>query len=436
MPLKRFTRNSLMEIITVFQDYKTSLKGYEEHFDNILSFKEILGSQNCILEVNGDIRISKYIGTLVRGNTCLQVVPKIYATGVNVPKIDEFKKSLDFVYRLLYWSGFLGFKSIENSFVSENDNNLIEIIIRIFIDQFLKLHKRNIYREYVSHEEDMLFVKGKILFNQSIMKQVQKSGNLVVLYDDLSINNIINRIIKTTIQKLLFITSNSENKKLLRLGLGYLDEVELISLHMELFDRIIFNRMNKEYEPLINLAKILFYKKQPGISAGKSQTISFVVPLNLLFENFFLTVLKSVYSNSHKVLFQKGQYLAKDISGTNRFQIKPDFVIINGNNTETILDTKFKNPYDKDGNISISSSDIYQMCTYALSFQCQKIYLVYPLFVGQQRKKVLEQYIIKRDNIEILLTIIQIDITKENLKEIISETRKSLEVSEHMYILK
>ena len=65
-----------------------------------------------------------------------------------------------------------------------------------------------------------------------------------------------------------------------------LDEVELISLHMELFDRIIFNRMNKEYEPLINLAKILFYKKQPGISAGKSQTISFVVPLNLLFENF------------------------------------------------------------------------------------------------------------------------------------------------------
>ncbi|WP_300461249.1 hypothetical protein [Desulfobacula sp.] len=412
------------EIITVFQDYKTSLSGYESHFENILSFKEIIGSQNCILEANGDFRMSKYIGCLVKGNTCLQVLPKIYSNNLDLKNKEEIKESLGFVYRLLLWSDFLNVKDLNESSIEENDDSLIEIIIRLFVNRFLSLHQRNVYREYISQDIDQLYVRGKILFGQSILKQVQKPGYLRVQCDEFSVNNLINRIIKTTIHKLLFMSSNSENKKHLRLGLSYLEEVDLIPLHKEIFDSIVFNRMNEEYQPLIELSGMLFQNLTSGLNQGDRNTLAFIVPLNILFEKFFLSVLQSIYSQPVRVAYQSTKHLATNSSGNKYFPIQPDFVVYNKSEVTHILDTKFKNPYIENNKLKITATDLYQVCTYAMRYNCLSIYLVYPLFKGQNSKSIVEQYSIPNGQKTITLSIIQIDITEISFDNIVQTVKK------------
>jgi len=414
------------KVITVFQDYKKSLKDYSDHFDDLLSFKDIVGSQNCILEANGDFRISKYVGCLVKNNTCLQILPKIYSDSAIVDEDQEIGGSLSFVFRMLHWSGFMQFKELADIQIQENDNSLLEIIIRLFIDRFIFLHRRNVLREYISEEEELLFVKGKILFPISISTGIKRSGHLMVRFDELSINNNINRIIKSTIQQLLLISNDSENKKLLRLGLAYLDEVDFILLNNDLLNSIIFTRLNEEYRPLIELVKMLFQNRQSGINYGERRTISFIVPLNLLFEYFFKTILESIYESPDVVDYQTPKYIARDSNNVPRFQIKPDFVIRRGLNVVTILDTKFKNSFNKYGEIEVSSDDLYQMCTYAVSYGCKNIFLVYPLFVGQQKQQHIEQYKISFLNEEIHLTTIHVDLTVDNFDVIVDEVKSSL----------
>ncbi|MBU3917459.1 McrC family protein [bacterium] len=414
----------MREVITVFQDYKTSLTGYEKHFENILSFKEIVGSQNCILEANGDFRMSHYVGCLIKGNTCLQVLPKIYSNNIDVKDKNEIKESLEFIYRLLLWSDFLKVKGLDESSIEENDDSLIEIIIRIFVNRFLSLHQKNVYREYISQDVDQLYVRGKILFVPSVLKQVQKPGYLRVQCDEFSINNLINRIIKTTIQQLLFVTSNSENKKLLRLGLSYLDEVDLIHLHKEVFGTVVFNRMNEDYQPLIELSEMLFQNLSSGLNQGNRNTVAFIVPLNILFEKFFHSVLQSIYPSPERVVYQSTKYLATNSSGNKNFYIQPDFVIFDKSEIKHILDTKFKNPYIENNKLKITATDLYQVCTYAMRYNCLSIYLVYPLFKGQDKRSIIEQYSIPNDQKTITLSIIQIDITEINFDNIVQAVKK------------
>jgi 5-methylcytosine-specific restriction enzyme subunit McrC len=154
-------------IITIFQDYKTNIKEYKEYFEDIILIKDVIGRQNCILEVNGDISIKNYIGTFSTNRISLQVLPKIYGFKI-IDNSNEIKESLDFVYRLLIWSNYFSFKTMKATRSIDSDNSLLDIIINIFINEFLSLHRKNVYREYIDIEKEELFLKGKVLFQKSI----------------------------------------------------------------------------------------------------------------------------------------------------------------------------------------------------------------------------------------------------------------------------
>lgn len=412
-----------MEVITVFQDYKCNISHYKDNFEDILSFKDIIGSQNCVLEANGDIQIRNYIGTFSTGNTCLQVLPKIYSDRI-MDTEQEIKKSLALVYRLLVWSQYLSIKRLKSQRSIDPTDTLLEVIIRIFIEEFLQLHRRNVYREYQSKEEDLIFIKGKILFHKSISFNPAKSLRKRVQYDELTINNPINQILKTVFFKLLAHTQNSSNRQSIRLCLGYLEEVDIISLNRDSFENLQYNRINQEYKPLMELAQILCQQQQPGMAVGDKTIISFTLQLNLLYEYFAKTLLEEIYLFPHKVRYQSGGYLAK-IDKADYFHLKPDFRIIKDKKTLIILDTKFKNPLDEKGDLKISSSDVCQMCTYAIRFECKSIVLIYPLFLGQEKKS-FPTYVIHHGTMDFKIRAIQINLFQKEYQLIRKDLKDQL----------
>ena len=82
----------------------------------------------------------------------------------------------------------------------ENMHNLFAAILAKGISRQLK---QGLYREYLDHKENMAVVHGKIDMPGTIRNQLSRKRVLTCEYDNLSENNVLNQIIKTTVTILL-----------------------------------------------------------------------------------------------------------------------------------------------------------------------------------------------------------------------------------------
>ena len=409
------------ETITVFQDYLNSIPDYEKHIQNLYALRDIVGRNNFSLQADGTFQLMHYVGFFQKGNTRLQILPKIYTkTDLSVYSETELRTSLDFLYRLLYWSGYLSHKKLAPQFQSSASGDLLEIFIGIFITEFIDLFSKKIHQNYIQQEENQQFIKGKILFSETVRRNALLRHLHYVRFDEYTINNPLNQIFKALILELLTKTNSSVNKRKLVTGLTYLQESDLVNLNAAFFRQITFDRLNADFEPLFNLAKLFFHNSQPGLSQGKEKTFSFLIPVHLLFENFVAKLFASFTSDEFEYCYHHPKlHLATHKDG-DVFLLEPDFTILSHDKVMTVLDTKFKSPVNKEGKVEIGTDDLYQLTTYAVRYNCAQLFLIYPKFLGaNDDKSVLAEYLIKAPFGEISLRVIQIDIMSDNLDEII-----------------
>lgn len=408
---------------TVFSDYKNVLTDFQEHILDLYYLKELIGSNYFSLEADGTLQIMHYVGFFQKGNTSIQILPKIYAKSDTwVYEKEELNTSLDFLYRLLYWSGYLSHKRLPPQLSSKSETQLLELFISIFIDEFIDLFSRKINHEYVQVEENQQFIKGKILFSETTRRNPITRHMHYVRYDEYSINNPLNRLFKSLMVELLNRTTSSNNKKQLVLGLAYLQEVDLIRLNSDKFKQIKFNRLNLDYEPLFNLAKLFYHNAQPGISEGSEKTFSFLVPVHLLFENFVAKLLEGFSNAEYKYCYHEpGLWFGKQIQN-DVFELKPDFIVKQGEQVVIVADTKFKYPFNDKGKVAISESDLYQLITYSVKCACNNLILIYPKFMDcPNEESLLTEYKLSSPYGKISLKIIQIDIMETDLEKISDE---------------
>src|SRR5690606_38303415 len=108
------------------------------------------------------------------------------------------------------------------------------------------------------------------------------------------------------------------------------------------------------------------------------------------------------------------------------FLLRPDITIAcsrAGSDTpiEMIVDAKYKNPISEE-NTRLSESDVYQMLAYAVRYQCNRLFLVYPVFrANKYFQNPLATYLIHNGNQEIRISALHIDIASEDLDQIQKE---------------
>ena len=61
--------------------------------------------------------------------------------------------------------------------------------------------KHGLYREYITRNEDLPTLRGKLNLQGTIRSQIQRKKLLSCGFDELSVNNVFNRILKTTDRK-------------------------------------------------------------------------------------------------------------------------------------------------------------------------------------------------------------------------------------------
>lgn len=413
----------LQEVLTVFEDRKQRVDLSQIQIHDILSFRSILGNQCVHLDYDGSLQIMHYVGFIAKGKTRLQILPKIYEkTGINSK--EEIRESMQVLFNLLRASEYnqvLHLPESQDNSLAQTD--LLEIFIAIFADRIFKTYSSKMNREYIEIEENSPFIKGKINFSKTIKHNWMRKDLHYVNYQSFEHDNLINNIIKTVAVQLLEHTQNSDNKKSLKRALMFLVDAREVQLSLPLIDSVKFTRLNMEFKPVFNMAKMFYLNLQPENFSGKESVFSFLIPVNDLYEYYLYKLFNGIegYHAKHEAAL----LFAKTDDDRNMLTIKPDILVYQNQKLTLITDAKYKNPcFEKDIYTNISRDDIYQIFAYAKVYGIKKVALIYPLFDNIQvpRKKI----ILKDYFGEIELNIVCVDIKNPDIDGVRKQLKTDL----------
>jgi len=233
-----------------------------------------------------------------------------------------------------------------------------------------------------------------------------------VNYQSFEHDNLINNIIKTVAVQLLEHTQNSDNKKSLKRALMFLDDAREVQLSLSLIDSVKFTRLNMEFKPVFNMAKMFYLNLQPENFSGKESVFSFLIPVNELYEYYLYKLFDGI--EGYHAKHEDNYSFAKTDDNRNMLTIKPDILVYQNQKLTLIADAKYKNPcFEKDIYTNISRDDIYQIFAYAKVYGIKKVALIYPMFDNIQvpRKKI----ILKDYCEEVELNIVCVDIKNSDI---------------------
>lgn len=143
---------------------------------------------------------------------------------------------------------------------SEEFSGVRNVLAGLICKVLHKQLKRGLYRQYREEQEDMASPRGRIDTYGSILLSVRRQHKLSVYHEDLSENNLPNRILKTTIYELLRPTGKAfdltdKNRIDLKKLLPYFSQVDRINPAAIPWSTIVIDRNYRDYAMLLQLCR-------------------------------------------------------------------------------------------------------------------------------------------------------------------------------------
>ena len=355
--------------------------------------------------------INNYVGVIQTQNLSLEILPKIYDGNKEQENRDIFVKMLLKIYNIP--------KEIEGTEAfldTSKDMNLFEAFIKMFVTSVNDLIRKGIKSDYITVEDNLFYLKGKLLFSNHIRHNLVHKERFYVEYDEYIEDRVENRLLKTCIEFLLSKSTDDKNQTMLREQLFFFDQVS-ISSNIELdFSKITYNHRGMEhYELPLKFAEIFLKNEAFSPTKGASYGFSFLFPMDKIFENYVEELLKENDSITNLKTKFKGEekLLACSSDADNKIiGLEPDYTFTIDNNL-VIADAKWKLiEEDNNGVSKIKREDVYQMYAYLNYFSSNTGYIFAPKISNIQECE--EYRFIKTDeNTDKILKIYYIDLINE-----------------------
>ena len=246
----------------------------------------------------------------------------------------------------------------------ENMHNLFSAILAKGIGRQLK---QGLYREYQNRKEDMTVAKGKIDMPGTIQNLLAKKRVLTCEYDELSENNLLNQILKTTVLLLLRHARVAEQYKSdLKKEMLFFSNVDELDPSAIRWSAIRFQRNNSTYRMLISLCQLILEGMLLTTDSGRYKLASFIDEqrMSRLYEKFIFEYYVQECPQVTVTASQIPWALDDDIS-TLLPVMQSDIMLTKGN-TVLIIDAKYythttQTQYETH---TLHSENLYQIFTY------------------------------------------------------------------------
>lgn len=156
------------------------------------------------------ISAKNHVGVIaMTDGTQIEILPKIYARD-DESSITQTKSIFIDMLRSV---NDIPNKHFNPTGLSAEKNHVLDIFIRMFIEEAIALVKRGLKSAYSVHQDNERFYKAKLLFSQHIKHNAIHKERFYIEYDEFSPNRPENRLIKTTVELLLKVSGHPNNQK-------------------------------------------------------------------------------------------------------------------------------------------------------------------------------------------------------------------------------
>lgn len=317
------------------------------------------------------ITARNYVGLITMADgTVIEILPKI--AGGDTTVSDTKRIFLEMLKTLKD----VTFKDFNVSQLHTERLNLLEIFIKMFLDEVSILTKQGLKAAYTPVEENERFYKGKLLASQNIKHNLVSRERFFVRYDDFSINRPENRLIKSTLGFLLKSTGDAGNRRTVARLLSFFDGVNYSKSVGGDFSKCFVDRSMTHYDKALSWCRVFLRGNSFTAFAGSEIALALLFPMEKVFESFVAAKFRRHIGDGINLRTQDARYSLFD-RPTRAFALRPDLVLEFDGKT-IVMDTKWKLLSDNARNSGISQSDMYQMYAYSKKYGSDCIILLYP----------------------------------------------------------
>lgn len=271
---------------------------------------------------------------------------------------------LSYAFRILKQSNY-------DEVASEKFENAQDLFAAILSKGVAQQLKQGLYREYITKNETLSVMRGKLDMPETIRNRIQRKQKLACEFDELSENNLFNQILKTTLHYLIRDDGvKTDRKTALKKILVFFDRIDLLEPFRIQWSRLHYQRNNKNYELLMNICYFVLDGMLQTTEKGDYKMASFSDEhMARLYEKFIL----EYYSQRHSYLTEvKAAQVKWNLIGDNadsmiRFlPVMQTDIFLRLEDRILIIDAKYygrtlQQQYDK---YTLHSGNVYQIFTY------------------------------------------------------------------------
>ena len=325
------------------------------------------------------ITVKNYVGIIaLKDGTTIEILPKIYSPQAK----EDGREARLLLVRMLNTVYNISYKNLQTASLDVYKMNILEVFIRMFLDEVMNLTKQGIKSNYETLEDNLSCFKGKILFSKHIRHNFAHKESVYVAYDEFTVNRPENRILKSTLAYLMAHSHSPKNKKDIKYLLGIFDEVELSSNYDADFAKISPDRNTTSYVTALNWARVFLRKKGFTSFSGSTTSIALLFPMEKLFESYIPALMRKAISGKGDTSLSTQDAKYHLFDDPRCFSLRPD-IVLTVKDKIFIMDTKWKRlNSDVSSHYGISQSDMYQMYAYYQKYNAtqnvQDVTLIYP----------------------------------------------------------
>ena len=334
------------------------------------------------------VTFTKYVGIIAfKDGLVIEILPKLFRSNsdrtVNIQNYKESIKDKNKEYaKALLLTMLRACKQINYKFFQKAKLDtvrmpLLEIFIKMFIDEVNELIRRGIRCGYKTIECNGPIFKGKLILSQHIRHNAAHQERCYVQYDEFNVNRLENRLIKATCEFLVRISRNNHNRMALKKILDLLDDIEASVDFKSDISMYTRDRNLTEYDNIMIWCRMFMEHRSFSNYKGSSIAFALMYPMEKVYEGYIAKCLQNAFPDYEvKTQDQKYHLLQTTISDNdkkNLFSLRPDIILTDKSGNYWILDTKWKILNNNlNQNYGISQSDMYQMYAYYHRYQSQE----------------------------------------------------------------
>ena len=342
-----------------------------------------------------ELKATHYVGVLsTRRGRPIEILPKIDlapgpkgpdagrapdAHGTSRQQQDGHEGTREvFLHMLRTWRGLRNAELPPSAIRSLRRFPMLEAFTHLFLQNLGHLTRHGLARRYVPVEENLPYLRGRLLFRQQIRENLANKARFYVAHDEFNPNRPANRLIRTALDRLRPIVRNEENRRLLRELTDAFASVPPTSDPTSDWRRHSVDRTMQHYRPVMAWVHLFLFGHGLATWRGKHENQSLLFPMEEIYEDFVTHCFRRCQSE-YRVRAQGPQEWLT--CQPEAFTMKPDITLQKGRANRFVLDAKWKrlkSASDEPKKRGISQADMYQLYAYGKRYECKTVALVYP----------------------------------------------------------